>query len=254
MSTLSWIIVSGLAMSVLALVGGVTVLLPARTLDRILLPLVALAAGSLLGGALFHMLPQAVAELGNTLSVYISLVAGFFAFFVLEQYLQWHHCHRPAGPHRPLGHLILLADGLHNFIGGLAVSAAFLVEIRLGIVTWLVAAAHEVPQELGDFGILVHSGWKPRSALLYNAASAITFLGGGLVTYALSGSVNVTLLVPFAAGNFIYIAAADLIPQITTTETATDATHARSILFAKLEQTTALATGLGLLLLTAGLT
>jgi len=253
MSTLSWIVISGLAMSSLALVGGVTVLLPARTLDRILLPLVALAAGSLLGGALFHMLPEAVAELGNTLAVYVWLVAGFLAFFILEQYLQWHHCHHPAGPHKHLGYLILLADGLHNFIGGLAVSATFLVEVRLGIVTWLVAAAHEVPQELGDFGILVHSGWKPRSALLYNAASAITFLFGGLVTYALSGSLNVTLLVPFAAGNFVYIAAADLIPQITTTETATDSDHKKSILFRKAEQTTALAAGLGLLLLTAGL-
>jgi zinc and cadmium transporter len=253
MSTLSWIILSGLAMSALALVGGVTTLLPPRTLDRILLPLVALAAGSLIGGALFHMLPEAITELGNTLSVYVWLVAGFLTFFILEQYLQWHHCHRPAGPHKHLGHLILLADGLHNFIGGLAVSAAFLIEIRLGIVTWLVAAAHEVPQELGDFGILVHSGWKPRSALLYNAASAITFLLGGLVTYTLSGSVNVVFLVPFAAGNFIYIAAADLIPQITTTEAAQDRAHKKSILLRKIEQSLALTAGLGLLLLTATL-
>jgi zinc and cadmium transporter len=227
------------------------VLLPARTLDRILLPLVALAAGSLLGGAIFHMLPETIAELGNTMSVYVWLVAGFLTFFILEQYLQWHHCHRPAGPHKHLGYLILLADGLHNFIGGLAVSAAFLVEVRLGIVTWLVAAAHEVPQELGDFGILVHSGWKPRSALLYNAASAMTFLVGGLVTYAVSGAFNVAVLVPFAAGNFIYIAAADLIPQITTTEPATDSIHKRAILVKKLEQTIALATGLALLLVTS---
>jgi zinc and cadmium transporter len=199
------------------------------------------------------MLPEAVAKLGNTLVVYVWLVAGFLTFFILEQYLQWHHCHHPAGPHKHLGYLILLADGLHNFIGGLAVAAVFLVDIRLGIITWLVAAAHEVPQELGDFGILVHSGWKPRSALLYNAASAITFLVGGLVTYALSGSLNVTLLVPFAAGNFIYIAAADLIPQITSTETATDSAHKKMILFRKAEQTIAFVTGLGLLLITAGL-
>ena len=253
MTTLSWIIISGLAMSALALVGGVTVLLPPRVLDRILLPLVALAAGSLIGGALFHMLPESVDKLGNTTSVYVWLVAGFLAFFILEQYLQWHHCHHPAGPHKHLGHLILVADGLHNFIGGLAVSAAFVVEIRLGIVTWLVAAAHEVPQELGDFGILVHSGWKPRSALIYNAASAITFLVGGIVTYGLSGSLDVTVLVPFAAGNFIYIGAADLIPQITNTEPATDRAHKRRILFRKIEQTVALAAGLGLLLVSAGL-
>jgi len=251
MSTFSWIIVSGLAMSAIALVGGVAVLLPARTLDRILLPLVALAAGSLLGGAVFHMLPEAIAELGNTQAVYVWLVAGFLTFFILEQYLQWHHCHHPAGPHRHLGHLILLADGLHNFIGGLAVSATFLVDIRLGVVTWLVAAAHEVPQELGDFGILVHSGWKPRAALTWNAASALTFLLGGLVTYSLSGSLTVAYLLPFAAGNFIYIAAADLIPQITTTEAATDMAHKRLILLRKVEQTSAFVAGLALLLLTA---
>ena len=227
-------------MIAVALVGGVAVLLPERTLDRILLPLVALAAGSLLGGALFHMLPEAIDTLGNTQAVYVWLVAGFLTFFILEQYLQWHHCHHPAGPHRHLGHLILLADGLHNLIGGLAVS-----------VTWLVAAAHEIPQELGDFGILVHSGWKPRSALIWNAASAMTFLLGGLITYALSGSLTVTYLLPFAAGNFIYIAAADLVPQITTTETATDAAHKQQILLDKTEQTSALIAGLALLLLTA---
>jgi zinc and cadmium transporter len=252
MSTLSWIILAGMAMTFVALVGGVTVLLPARALDRILLPLVALAAGSLLGGALFHMLPESIDQLGNTTAVYVWLVAGFLTFFILEQYLQWHHCHRPAGPHKHLGYLILLADGLHNFIGGLAVAAAFLVEIRLGIVTWLVAAAHEVPQELGDFGILVHSGWTRRSALLYNAASAMTFLVGGLVTYAVSGALNVAVLVPFAAGNFIYIAAADLIPHITN-KTAPAPGDRRAGFVGKLEQTAALVTGLGLLLLTAGL-
>jgi zinc and cadmium transporter len=169
MSTLGWIVVFGVAMSALSLVGGVTTVLPEQTLARLLLPLVALAAGSLLGGAFFQMLPAAVEEAGNTLSVYTWLVAGFGAFFLLEQYLHWHHCHRPVSEHAPLGYLILLADGLHNLLGGLAVGEAFIVDLRVGIVTWLVAAAHEVPQELGDFGILVHSGWRISSALAYNA-------------------------------------------------------------------------------------
>lgn len=251
MSTLGWIVASGVAMTAVALVGAVTLLLPSRTLGRIVMPLVALAAGSLLGGAMFHMIPESVTQLGNTLALYVWLVAGFFTFFILEQYLQWHHCHRTSGEHRPLGHLILLADGVHNFIGGLAVAAAFIVDIRLGIVTWLVAVAHEIPQELGDFGILVHSGWRPRSALAYNAASAAMFLVGSVTAYALSGAFNVAVLVPFAAGNFIYIAAADLIPQITLTEPATSPAHARSILFAKMEHTAAFATGLALLLVTA---
>lgn len=215
--TLAWIVLAGLAMSALALVGTVTTVLPETTLERILLPLVGLAAGSLLGGAFFHMLPEAVDELGNRLPLYVSLVAGFVTFFVLEQYLHWHHCHRTEHTaHRPLGYLILVADGLHNLIGGLAVGSAFVVDVRVGTVTWLVAAAHEIPQELGDFGVLVHSGWRRRSALAWNFASALTFLLGALIAYALAAHIQVAYLLPFAAGNFIYISAADLLPELTT--------------------------------------
>jgi zinc and cadmium transporter len=216
--TLAWIIASGVAMSALALVGGVTVLLPDPAFNRIVMPLVALAAGSLIGGALFHLLPQAVDELGNALSVYVWVAAGFVAFFALEQLLHWHHCHRPVSQHRPLGYMILVADGLHNLTGGLAVGASFLVDVRVGIITWLVAAAHEVPQELGDFGILVHSGWSRLGALTFNVASASTFLAGGLLAYAIAGAVDVSSLLAFAAGNFVYIAAADLLPEVTAVE------------------------------------
>ena len=216
MSTLAWIVVAGLGMSALALVGATTIFLPPPILARLLLPMVGLAAGSLLGGAFFHMLPESVDVLGNDLDIYLALVVGFLVFFVLEQFLHWHHCHRAEhDQHRPLGYLVLLADGLHNLIGGLAVGGAFMVDIRVGIVTWLVAAAHEVPQELGDFGVLVHSGWQRRSALAWNFASALTFLLGALLAYALADHIEVGYLLPFAAGNFIYIAAADLLPEIT---------------------------------------
>jgi zinc and cadmium transporter len=251
MSTLGWIVVFGLAMSALALVGGFTTVLSERALARLLMPLVALAAGALLGGAFFHMLPEAIAEGGNELSVYVWLVAGFVVFFLLEQYLHWHHCHLPVSEHAPLGYLILLADGLHNLLGGLAVGAAFVVDLRVGIVTWLVAAAHEVPQELGDFGILVHSGWKTRSALAYNIASALTFLVGGLVAYALSDSVDVAFLLPFAAGNFIYIAAADLVPQITSPVACATPAERTLVLREKVEQTLAFAAGVTALLVSA---
>lgn len=247
MSTLIWIVGAGVAMSTLALLGGVTVLLPERTLQRIVMPLVALAAGSLLGGAMFHMLPSSVEHLGNNLVLWVWLVSGFVAFFILEQFLHWHHCHRGVSQHRPLGYLILVADGTHNFIGGLAVAGAFLVEIRLGIVTWLVAAAHEIPQELGDFGILIHSGWSPRRALVFNFASAATFLVGSLVAYWASEAVTVAFLVPFAAGNFIYIAAADLLPQITSTGPYEDAGRRLPATRDKVEQSLAFLGGLLLL-------
>ena len=111
-------------------------------------------------------------------------------------------------------YLILIADGIHNFVDGLAVAGAFLIDIRVGVNAWLATATHEVPQELGDFGILIHGGWDKRRALTYNFLSALTFLVGGLVAYGASFAFDVTFLVPLAAGNFIYIAAADLIPEI----------------------------------------
>jgi zinc and cadmium transporter len=222
MPVLPWIVVAGLAMSALALVGSAALLIPERLFSRIVLPLVALAAGALLGGAMFHMLPEAIALSDDTRSVFAWCVAGIVSFHVLEQFLHWHHCHRPVSRHRPLGYLILMADGLHNLIGGLAVGSAFVVDIRLGVVTWLVAAAHEIPQELGDFGILVHSGWSAPRALFYNVVSALTFLVGALLAYAFAGRIDVAVLVPFAAGNFIYIALADLLPEIATTSVIRD--------------------------------
>ncbi|MGE0228271.1 MAG: ZIP family metal transporter [Dehalococcoidia bacterium] len=214
MSELAWIVAGGLAMSAIALSGAVTLVLPPRWLDRLLNPLVAVAAGSLFGGALFHLLPEAVEHIGNELPVYGSLAAGFVVFFLLEQFLHWHHSHRLVAAHEPLGYLILLADGLHNLLGGIAVAGTFLIDARLGIVTWFVAAAHEVPQELGDFGILVSRGWRKRQALTYNLLSGLTFLVGALVAYVASGGLDTDLLVPFAAGNFIYIASSDLLPEL----------------------------------------
>ncbi len=207
-------------MSAIALIGSVTLFFQEATLKKLLLPLVALAAGTLLGGALFHMIPASVDKLDNKLEIYLWILTGFALFLALEQFLHWHHCHRAPSEHRPLTYLILIADGIHNFIGGLAVAGAFLIDIRVGISTWIAAAAHEVPQELGDFGILIHGGWNKRQALLYNFLSALTFLIGGIVAYGASLTIDVTFLLPFAAGNFIYIAAADLIPEIKHEENA----------------------------------
>jgi zinc and cadmium transporter len=241
-STLALILAFGFAMSAIALVGSVTLVLPERIFERVVLPLVALAAGSLIGGTLFHLLPESVDEIGNRLGLYAVLAAGFLAFFVLEQFLHWQHSHQPDRRVEPVGYLILFADGLHNLLGGLAVGGAFVIDTHLGIVTWAIAAAHEVPQELGDFGVLVRSGWSRRWALAYNFSSALTFPLGGALAYAISGGVDVAWLLSFAAGNFFYIGAADLIPQLR-------ATSVRD----QLVQFAAFVGGLGLLLAVASL-
>ncbi|MEJ2127933.1 MAG: ZIP family metal transporter [Woeseiaceae bacterium] len=215
MSELYWIILGGLLMAAIAMVGSVTLVLKPATLDRIVLVLVAFAAGSLIGGAFFHMIPAALAAGLGGLETGIATVTGFAVFFILEQLLHWHHCRRADSDcKQPLTYLIWIGDGLHNFLGGLAIAGTFLVDVRLGITAWLAAAAHEVPQELGDFGVLVHGGWSKRRALVFNVLSGLTFLLGGLVTYSLSAQLDTTWLIPFAAGNFLYIGAVDLVPEI----------------------------------------
>jgi zinc and cadmium transporter len=226
-SPFAWIFWSGLLMSAIALVGSATLLLRPTTRERLVMPLVAFAAGSLLGGAFFHMLPAAAAEGTELPRILLWTMIGFVVFFALEQFLHWHHCHRASADCRkPLTYLILLGDGLHNFIGGLGVASVFLIDVRLGITAWLAAVAHEIPQELGDFGVLIHGGWTRRQALAFNFLSGLTFLIGGLVTWSASQAIDVAFLVPFAAGNFLYIGASDLVPEVNKHRSAgTSAIH-----------------------------
>ena len=209
----------GFLMSLIAVIGGLLIFLPETVLQRWLKPIVAFAAGSLLGGAFFHMLPHALADTDPQSSVLLWVVIGFTAFFALDQLLEWHHCHRPPSQHvRPLGPLLLVADGIHNLLGGLAIGAIFMVDIRAGIAAWIAAALHEVPQEFGDFGAMVHAGYSRRKALFYNFLSALTFPLGGVIAYSVGQSMNVHFLVALGAGNFLYIASADLIPEVKRAE------------------------------------
>jgi zinc and cadmium transporter len=213
-TTFGHVLTAGILMTVIALSGTLTLLLSPRTVERLITPLVAFAAGTLLGGALLHLQPAALLAGVAPLAVGLYTLAGFVLFLLLERIVRRHRHHRTAGGPLPLTYLILLGDGVHNFLGGLAIGAAFVVDVRLGWTAWLAAAAHEVPQELGDFGVLIHGGWPRRRALLLNFLSGLTFLAGALIAYLLPPGWSINWLIPFAAGNFIYIAAVDLIPEL----------------------------------------
>jgi len=213
-----WTVGATFAISLTAWTGVLTLFLRTDLVDRLLLALVALAAGSLVGGAFLHLLPRAIAEAetADTLPLFLYLIAGFCLFYVLEAFLNWHHHHATTHEHEPVSYLVLVSDSLHNFLDGLVIAAAFLVAVPVGITTSLAIALHEVPQEVGDFGVLVYGGFDRRQALLLNYLTQVTVIVGGAVGVLLGRSVVSlpTVLLPFAAGNFIYIASSDLIPEI----------------------------------------
>ncbi len=192
------------------------------TLSKFLHAVVAFAAGSLLGGAFFHLLPEAVEQ--ND-SAFLWTLIGILVFFVLDGMLWVYHCHAgheldSAGhgscPPKPIGTLNLVADGVHNFTDGVIVASAFLVSIPVGIVTSIAVALHEIPQEIGDYGVLLHSGFTHKKALFWNTIIACTALLGTTLTLLLSGYVQqlTAYTVPFAAGGFIYMACTNLLSEI----------------------------------------
>lgn len=221
MTILFFIILATFLISLLAFVGALTLFLKEKLLQKLLLILVAFSAGSLLGGAFLHLIPEAIQRVGleqaAIFKIFLYLIFGFSVFFVLEQFIRWHHHHALSHPEiMPFSYLILVSDGLHNFIDGLIIAGSFFVAIPLGIVTALAVALHEIPQEIGDFGILVYGGFKKGKALLLNFASAIVVIFGGIFGFLIAGKIgnSILFLLPFAAGNFIYIACSDLIPEI----------------------------------------
>lgn len=187
--------------------------------------LVDFAVGTLLGTALLDLLPEALRTRGEASVREISAVVlgGLFAFLVLERGLAWRHCHEPecprhgrAGPRRATVPMILFGDGLHNFVDGVVIAAAFTSSTRLGIATTFAVAAHELPQELGDIGVLVRSGLRRSSAILWNSLSALVAMLGALAGYA--GLELFLRAKPYAlaisASSFLYIALADLVPSL----------------------------------------
>lgn len=214
----AYTLVSVLIVSLISFVGIISISVKEKVLKDILLFLVSLSAGVLLGDAFLHLLPEAVSASGFTISVSLSLLSGIAVFFVLEKIIFWRHCHVPTSedhPH-PFAYMNLTGDALHNFIDGMIIAGSFIASIPLGIATTIAVIAHEVPQEMGDFGVLVHGGFSRGRALFLNFVTALTAFAGAVVILLLSLKVEVitAFLVPFTAGGFIYIAGSDLIPEL----------------------------------------
>ncbi len=214
MNTLQWIIGATLFVSLISLIGIFTLSLTEKSLNKILLVLVGFSAGTLMGGAFLHLLPEALdtSSSGTTFNIFI---LGFILFFLLEKIL-WRHCHKDNCEIHTFAYVNLFGDATHNFVDGLIIAAAFLTNIPLGIATTLAVATHEIPQEIGDFGVLVYGGFGKQKALALNLVTALTALLGGVMGYYMSSYVDGTMifLLPFAAGGFLYIAAVDLLPEL----------------------------------------
>ena len=215
MADLLLILASVTAVSLVSFIGVFFIGLKEAVLGKILMALVGFASGSLIGAVFFDLIPEA-AESGQAIWLYV--VAGILIFFVMEKFLYWRHCHEGNCEVHNFAYLNIIGDGTHNFIDGMLIAAGFLTSASLGYTTTLAVMFHEIPQELGDYGVLLYGGFGTKKALAYNFLSAVTAVAGALVTYFLVESSRVQilaeLLVPFAAGGFIYIATTDLMPEL----------------------------------------
>ncbi|MGB9707014.1 MAG: ZIP family metal transporter [Microgenomates group bacterium] len=214
MTTFVYILISVFLVSLISFIGVLFVAFKEKSLNKILKFWVSFACGALLGGAFLHLLPESAEQLGE--KSFVLVIIAFLVFFLLEKILHWRHCHLGICQAHSFVYLNLFGDGLHNFIDGAIIAAVFLTNPSLGIITTLAVVFHEIPQEIGDFSILLYGGLKKRKALLFNFASAITAVFGALAIYFFQQQISILVpfLLPFAAGGFIYIAATDIIPEL----------------------------------------
>ncbi|MEK7621989.1 MAG: ZIP family metal transporter [Patescibacteria group bacterium] len=212
-------ILSVVVVSIISLVGVFAISFREDLIRKYIYLLVALAVGALLGDAFIHLIPEGLEQIGNPTIFSLLIIAGILLFFIIEKYLHWHHHYESADLDHaihPLGKMILFSDGVHNFIDGLIIGSSYLVSPELGIATTIAVILHEIPQEIGDFGVLIHSGFSRTRALWFNFASALAAVLGVVIVLTaerLAGLLSVWLI-PFAAGGFIYIALSDLIPEL----------------------------------------
>jgi zinc and cadmium transporter len=211
-------LLSVFVVSLISLIGVFTISIKDEKLGKVLLYFVSFAAGALLGDAFIHIMPEAIEQYGFGILVSLSILAGMMVFFVLEKLIHWRHCHVPTSeshPH-PFAYMNLVGDTVHNFIDGLIIGGSYIVSIPVGVATTTAVILHEIPQEIGDFGVLLHGGFTRKKALALNFLTALTAVAGTLVALMAGYFMqNVGMfLLPFAAGGFIYIASADLIPEL----------------------------------------
>ncbi len=213
-----YILLSVLFVSLISLVGIATLILQKNVLEKSMLCLVSFAVGGLLGGAFIHLIPESIEEINNVMLVSMLILSGIILFFVFEKFVLWRHCHVPTSeehPH-PIVFMNIVGDGVHNFFDGVAIAASYLASIPIGIATTIAVILHEIPQELSDFGILVHGKLSYKNALLLNFLTALTAVIGAIVTIFIGAEIqkNIIMLLPITAGGFIYMATADLIPTL----------------------------------------
>lgn len=198
--------------------GIFSLLLNDARLAKILLYLVSFSAGSLFGDAFIHLIPESMEGNMSGTSVSVLIISGILFSFAVERFLQWRHCHIPTSADHPhsFAYMNLFGDAVHNLIDGLIIAGSYLVSLSIGVATTLAVVFHEIPQEMGDFGVLVYGGFNKRKALWLNFLTALTAIAGALVAIILSSVLEgfIPFLIPFAAGNFIYIAGSDLIPEL----------------------------------------
>jgi zinc and cadmium transporter len=182
-----------------------------------LLLFVSFSAGALIAGAIIHLIPEAFKEYGINTLIPLFFLIGILTFFILEKILHWRHCHIHTKKHKHhLATMNLVGDFFHNFIDGMMIAGSYLVNIQLGLTTTVAVILHEIPQEIGDFGVLLYAGLKKYKALFYNFLSALAAVLGAIVILYIGNTIpNLTMfLLPFTAGGFIYIAGSDLIPEL----------------------------------------
>jgi zinc and cadmium transporter len=212
---LGWILISTFFVSIISLIGVITLAIKDKLLHKIIFYLLGFSAGALIGGAFLHILPEAIERLNATVVFYYAIL-GIVLFFLMERYFHWRHCHEGNCSIHAFTYLNIVGDGVHNFFDGIMIAVSFTVSFSMGLATTAAIILHEIPQELGDFGVLVYGGFSRRKALFFNFISALTAVLGALTGYFIADLVHgfTNFVMPLTAGGFIYIATSDLIPEI----------------------------------------